>query len=93
MRSLDTLFTYRQPADAKRDRSGSVGASVVIEAKRLGRVIQEHVPDELACDSAMDALKAVVDIALASIAGVQLTPVPPPPPPVAVMGPDTEPEP
>jgi hypothetical protein len=93
MRNLDTLFTYRQPADAKRDRSGSVGESVVAEAKKLAKVIQEHVVDETASDAAIDGLKLALDIALDSIAGVMAKPVPPPPQPVPTMGPDPEPEP
>lgn len=93
MRNLETLFTYRQPADAKRDRSGSVGESVVLEAKKLAKVIQEHVADEDQRDAAIDGLKLALDIALDAIAGVDRTPVPPPPPPVATMGPDMEPEP
>lgn len=88
MRNLDTLFTYQQPADAKRDRSGSIGQAVVSETKRLGRVLQEHIPDEVAADAALDALKGALDIALLSVAGLQATVVPPPPPPIPVIGRD-----
>lgn len=97
MRNVDELFRYSQPADAKRDRSGSSGETVAAAAKAFAKVLQEHVPAGEVNDGIVDLLGEVVAVAHTAIAGVVLEPVPGPQPSVNVVGDDlpvraTEPE-